>query len=334
MRQTRGFTLVELLVVIAIIGVLVALLLPAVQAAREAARRTQCLNNLKQLALGCHNYMDANRVLPMGGNRVNQLSWQCFILPYIEGGTIYDEMIKYHAFDSGSVHDGTNYEGLAYTPPSTQNPGVLHKGLYFAAKYKIDTFLCPSAIFVRAAKGSSTTQDPNKTLEQNQCYVSHYMGVAGPVAAPGTPAYKENPLFPVATPPRRGGSSDEGLLIYHKHVRPKEITDGLSKTLMVGELYDIDPSVPGDWDGDAWVRGVGVGYTVRDFLASCRNIRYAINSPKPVNEGNNVPFNSAHAGGTHFATGDGAAKFVSEDIDMNTYRAISTKNRGEMESLP
>jgi prepilin-type N-terminal cleavage/methylation domain-containing protein len=86
----KGFTLVELLVVIAIIAILVALLLPAVQAAREAARRTTCKNNLKQLALACHNYHDTNHVLPCGWLAENQASWGMLLLPYMEFGLIYD----------------------------------------------------------------------------------------------------------------------------------------------------------------------------------------------------------------------------------------------------
>ncbi|MBI2477956.1 MAG: DUF1559 domain-containing protein, partial [Planctomycetia bacterium] len=83
-RMRRGFTLVELLVVIAIIGILVALLLPAVQAAREAARRMQCSNNLKQLTLAMHNYHDTYKSFPPAGITHNQLSWHVFILPFIE----------------------------------------------------------------------------------------------------------------------------------------------------------------------------------------------------------------------------------------------------------
>ena len=93
--RTRGFTLVELLVVIAIIGILVALLLPAIQAAREAARRTQCTNNLKQINLGLNNYHDTFRIFPPGAwnyaNRGNGLAWTVFILPFLEQQTVYEE---------------------------------------------------------------------------------------------------------------------------------------------------------------------------------------------------------------------------------------------------
>src|SRR6188474_2683919 len=87
----RAFTLVELLVVIAIIGVLVALLLPAVQAAREAARRMSCSNNLKQLSLALHNYEDTHKTLPPAGIDSNQMSWTVLLLPYMEQKPLYDQ---------------------------------------------------------------------------------------------------------------------------------------------------------------------------------------------------------------------------------------------------
>ncbi|MCC7473763.1 MAG: DUF1559 domain-containing protein [Pirellulales bacterium] len=321
-RPLHAFTLVELLVVIAIIGILVALLLPAIQAAREAARRTQCVNNLKQLALGCHMYADKTGTFPPGGKISNQLAWRVFILPYIEESALYDEMQSLNAFKDGSVHLGPNNDG------ESQPTGQVHKGLYFSAKYRIGLFLCPSAQeYERSVKGSSTLTDGT------QCYVSHYAGVAGPVTAPGGITYHENPLFPKATPPKRGGASDHGLLVYEYEVKLSRATDGLSKTFLVGELVDLDKTID-SWDGDAWVRGVGIGYTARDFMGACRNLRYAINSLKPVNEGNNAPFASLHPGGTHFSFGDGSATFITENIDFPVYQAFGSRDMGEVVSLP
>jgi prepilin-type N-terminal cleavage/methylation domain-containing protein/prepilin-type processing-associated H-X9-DG protein len=318
-----GFTLVELLVVIAIIGILVALLLPAVQAAREAARRTQCVTNLKQVALGCHLYMDANRAFPYGGKVSNQMAWRCYILPYIEESALFAEMQANNAFLDGTADLGPNNEGA----PQNGSPSP-HKGLYFAAKYRIAMFLCPSAAdFDRADKGSSTLTDG--TL----CYASHYAGVAGPVTAPGGQTYRENPLFPKASPPKRGGSSDHGLLLYDYQVKPGRATDGLSHTMLIGELMDNDPAT-NNFSGDAWVRGVGFGYTVKDFVAAVRNLRYSIGAPKPTNEGNNIPFFSLHPGGTHFAFGDGSVTFVSEDIDFVLYQALGSRDGGEVAELP
>src|SRR5262245_28386564 len=102
--KSCGFTLVELLVVIAIIGILIALLLPAVQAARGAARRAHCKNNVKQIALACQNYASANQGrFPWGGKISNQLSWQSYVLPYLEEIPLYQEMQEKNAFKDGTV---------------------------------------------------------------------------------------------------------------------------------------------------------------------------------------------------------------------------------------
>jgi prepilin-type N-terminal cleavage/methylation domain-containing protein/prepilin-type processing-associated H-X9-DG protein len=121
-RRRLAFTLVELLVVIAIIGILIALLLPAVQAAREAARRSQCSNNLKQIALGMHNYHDVNNSLPIGGQGCCNGTWQVAVMPFIELNTLFAQYV------SGAPHSYTDAGNLvvvkqrisAYTCPSDQ----------------------------------------------------------------------------------------------------------------------------------------------------------------------------------------------------------------------
>ena len=128
MRHAKGFTLVELLVVIAIIGVLIALLLPAVQQAREAARRMQCSNNLKQIGLALHNYHETFESLPMGNSSYQDwgISWMPALLPYVEQGALYDK------FDFDTL--GANY-GYSNQCNNLGND----------AKTLIDVFMCPSS---------------------------------------------------------------------------------------------------------------------------------------------------------------------------------------------
>jgi prepilin-type N-terminal cleavage/methylation domain-containing protein len=208
-RLSRAFTLVELLVVIAIIGVLVALLLPAVQAAREAARRLQCSNHLKQIGLAMHNYHDAMRTFPSGTIVSNTLSWRVFILPQMEQQTLYERF----SFDSGLWNGGTNNEG----------PNKLIHALN-----KIPGYLCPSAEREMAGNGSSRLSNPTR-----ETYVSHYYGVAGPV---GTNPVTGNPYSHAATPGGHGGFAEGGILYRNSSVSVGAVRDGTSKTLLVGEL--------------------------------------------------------------------------------------------------
>src|SRR5690349_12316003 len=134
--RRNGFTLVELLVVIAIIGILIALLLPAVQAAREAARRTQCHNQAKQLALALHNYHSANKKFPAGGVSKNQLCWRCYILPFIEETGLFQQMQGYDTFNNANATNVTVDGGV-------NNQGTRSADL--VATNRVPTFICPSA---------------------------------------------------------------------------------------------------------------------------------------------------------------------------------------------
>lgn len=139
--KPKGFTLVELLVVIAIIGILVGLLLPAVQAAREAARRMQCTNNLKQLGLACHNFESANKRLP-AGNDVRSNGPHFRLLPYIEQNSIFQ------SYDNGQFSAGAsswNASAAAFNLPLATAPTTLPAGRWGAAKPNVPSFLCPSA---------------------------------------------------------------------------------------------------------------------------------------------------------------------------------------------
>jgi prepilin-type N-terminal cleavage/methylation domain-containing protein len=318
--RQRGFTLVELLVVIAIIGVLVALLLPAVQAAREAARRTQCMNNLKQLALGVHNYHDAKRVFPAGARSSNNLSWRCFVLPFIEEQNLYSLMQTYGTFNTGTYRGSTNNEG--------DNKANL------VATNKVDTLLCPSSDYLLSTKGSNALGDGRRP------YVSHYIGVAGAIGeiSPGRYYFSKFAGSPDAFKTNYGGFALNGILILNGSVKAKTVTDGLSKTLLIGEKQD--GGVDG-WTAGVFINGTGdplagnhAGSTARATPA-IKNVSFAINYPDiDLDNDNHYAFGSAHPGGAIFALTDGAVVFVQEDIEMTLYKAVCSRNEGESMSLP
>lgn len=331
-----GFTLVELLVVIAIIGILVALLLPAIQAAREAARRTQCTNNIRQLALGVLNYESAYKEFPPGGRSFNNLSWRCFILPYIEEQTIYDELKSYGGFLEGECRDGT-----------TQNYGT-HKANYIA-RHKIDGFLCPSSTDFDV-KGSFYLD--NRTVPT---HLSHYMGVAGPVGRDPATGLLYPQKFTTDTNGSSalnyGGYGMSGILGLNYKVTPKNITDGMSKTLMIGELSrNVLPGNGQAGSGNAWTAGCLISgtkdpitnnndkSTTTRAYGAMKNVAYAINFPwsdsgATIDLDNNMAFSSYHAGGAQFAMADGSVRMISEDIAMVTYLASASRNNDEPYSL-
>ncbi len=298
--RQRAFTLVELLVVIAIIGILIALLLPAVQAAREAARRSQCSNHLKQLSLGLHNYHDTHGAFPPGALSVNGLSWRVFLLPFIEQKPLYDKF----SFVAGEFNAGANREGP-------------DKSVY--ALNRINGFLCPSAERDQATHGSSTLLNPDR-----KTYMAHYFGVAGPM---GTNTYT-NATYESTTSPSsaQGGFATQGMLLLNASIKMAHVTDGTSNTLFVGEI-----AKPGG-DGANWVRGYASGGN-----AASKNIMRGINVSTETEisgQYNHWSFGSRHPGGAQFGLVDGSVRFVSETIDMAIYKAIASRNGQEAVTVP
>jgi prepilin-type N-terminal cleavage/methylation domain-containing protein len=201
--RRRAFTLVELLVAIAVIGLLLAMILPAVAGAREAARKTQCANHLRQVGLALQNYHDVFTRFPAGASSSNQLSWHVSILPQLEQGNLYSQF----RFDEGDYY--------APEPNGKNNPHGLAD---------IPVFRCPSS----SRQKSMTSLDK---VNDQHTWTTHFygiMGPRGPRAEPGEPAYEELPVT--------GLFAAQGLLTLDRTRAVSDITDGSSNTFVVGEL--------------------------------------------------------------------------------------------------
>ena len=293
-EKNRGFTLIELLVVIAIIAILIALLLPAVQQAREAARRTQCKNNLKQLGLALHNYHDVHKCFPIGyqraghfdGNLTNAnggsgFGWSFYILPYIDQAPLYNQFnpsfpISNDMFPQSDDTPGSNRR-LAMTP--------------------LTAFRCPSDAMPEAQNrgGAATTGRirPHAT--------SSYKGSAG--------AFHNN-----ANGNWGGGNRKRfnGILNRDSAVRIRDLTDGASNSLAVGEV---------SWNVSTNARLYGAvnvdqGDARGNATHLLTHVEFGLNPPTLAAGGiRNNSFHSSHEGGVQFLMADGAVRFISENIN-------------------
>jgi prepilin-type N-terminal cleavage/methylation domain-containing protein len=300
----RGFTLVELLVVIAIIGVLVALLLPAVQAAREAARRTQCSNNLKQLALALHNYHDTILTFPFGWSD-RGAGWSTMILPQIEQAPLYDTL----QFAEADNWDADN-------TPNERACGTV-----------INPFRCPSAAVPLHVDNQGI---PGRVP-------ACYRGVASSTAdSDDTSTSKVGRSLEIL--------NLEGIFFACSHVRMADITDGTSNTYMIGESrwesFSQDGNVMDFWyigspQADPCSCSSGSGGTEKtEFCGSTGvpiNARFLPSTSGYVKE---ISFSSYHPSGAMFANADASVRFVPFTINFATYQALGSRNGGEAVSEP
>jgi prepilin-type N-terminal cleavage/methylation domain-containing protein len=295
--RSRGFTLIELLVVIAIIAVLIALLLPAVQQAREAARRTQCKNNMKQLGLALHNYHDTSLVFPVGGFCQPQfagdvrygtgMGWHVAILPYIDQAPLYSQF----NFNSIAYLDTTNLALALKSPPG---------------------FYCPSGKLDKSG-------NPMEVSGTQSCNSTHYYGVMGPKGGINPKTGAGYGLSTVMT--GQGDFATQGMMPRQACRRMADVTDGTSNTLALGEISWIDAA-----GYRVWMRGCD-----SSACASTKNVANAINTT-PYNGGgnfNDIGFGSQHVGGAHFLNADGSVIFLSQNIDMGVYRSLASIDGGD-----
>lgn len=288
--RSKGFTLVELLVVIAIIGVLVGLLLPAVQSAREAARRSSCMNNLKQMALGMLNHESSKRNFPAGREGCDGAcapangpgtSGFVYLLPYLEETALFD-----------------SYKTAADAiTPLNRIPSDIPEAI---TSQRPKMFACPSSI------------DPETVTTSNKAWgLNNYALVAG----------HYGPTYGISN---RVKWLNSGLFLYRDPMVLEDVTDGLTKVLMIGEVTDADKS--GHYN-----RWVNAGRHVDSLRTTDNPLKTPYNTGVKYSTSNGA-FGSQHPSGVMFANGDGSTRFINESIDLRIYRLLGQRNSGEVKS--
>lgn len=317
--RTRAFTLVELLVVIAIIGILVGLLLPAVQAAREAARRMQCSNNLKQIGLALHNYEGPYKTFPMGQGNVANIGalvvLNSLVFPFIEQGNLLGQF-------------NPDY-GVCRCGEQRLNNWLL-------TQKRVPSYLCPSNKFDQGVEWTGATATGSLIpAGQGDSWAGHYQGIGNSgrtagrlqtwwgsaMCGPGGPA--------TAGPNGPCNVNLDGMFYRNSKTRIGDITDGTSNTLMFCETLGNDNSLAGQ---HPWGNYSG-GLTTRNginanFRSVPRLTGWAYDDTLFTGPG------SFHTGGATFTLGDGSVRFLSQTLDRDVLRDLTTISGGEVGSVP
>ena len=326
--RVKGFTLVELLVVVAIIGVLVALLLPAIQSAREAARRSQCANNLRQMGLALQNYHDVYKAFPYGGTSsfVHQAgtgthprrgtNWRTFILPFLEQQAIFDSFVWGESF-TGRAQDGNPSNGRRLS------------GMVFSV------YACPSS-------NIDPTVNWNNDLRVQQ---HHYIGIAGAYPDPagrhgfggGTGGFARMRGCEDAV---HGVVCNTGLLVVNQSRRMADAVDGTSNQIMIAEQSGLVGTdvILGNWAG-GWAGSDGSDQWPHDIprmqpgenihYTGLTSIRFQPNSITFAHgthhgAGTNTLLHSRHPGGINVVLADASTRFLNDTLDMETLRRLAS----------
>lgn len=321
-RQRRAFTLIELLVVIAIIAVLIALLLPAVQQAREAARRTQCKNQLKQLGLAIHNYESTHTCFPPG-----QIRLQFATMPRVRGWSMFVQLLPY--LDQTPLYNSWDFANPLANETNGQTGVVL------------SMLICPSA---------TLTQNPFIKPSGARYALTSYGGNGGTQSHPPASISGDGVFMgagpTITTPPT----------VQHSLVRIRDVSDGTSSTILLGERSHVDRNYDtfftnayatnpmGGWG--YWAPSGGQLGITDLTMSSFAPVNYRLpfdfaNKPGSIGSAaafdasvENIrrlcAFGSQHTGGAHMTLVDGSVRFVSENADQNALRALSTRAGGEV----
>ena len=364
-RNRSAFTLIELLVVIAIIAVLISLLLPAVQAAREAARRVQCVNNLKQIGLAVHSYRSTVGTFPMGSiqygavdcqdgtatsptapkNSARGYTMQVLMLPYLEQSVVYNSI----NFQVPAVGSPANLLGVY----STVQAGWINNTAFFT---RLNAYICPSDS-MQTPYTNKAISEPNESYNgyQQTSYVQN-------VGTWNTIAYYAGCTGVGTNANDQGNGPFDGYTAYDDAA----ITDGLSNTIFMGEFsrFKNDPRPQANWYN--WQTNTYYTSTSSPVFSTGRTLcpQGAATTVPRINAGLKIPcyyaaeipdgnadnsdyknwllnpphykelgqfgFRSLHPGGASFLMGDGSVKFIKETINQTSYMALGTRAGGEI----
>ena len=314
----RGYTLIEVLVVIAIIGVLVSLLMPAVQIAREAARRMSCTNNLRQVAIAAHHFHDAKGQFPTGARLPVDMAGTP------SGGTnLWVELLPF--FEQDNLYRKWDYN---------DNRNNVAGGMNAAQAQVIQILLCPSDPLPARVWELTAATAASPPWSRGFYGLSSYGGNAGKRAVhSGGP-----PTFPRI--------SRDGVFYLDSNLRVADILDGTSNTLLFGERLHHDPqfdrlrpivwpdaTAVGGWGRWGYVANAGVMFQVTLHAAAPINYGAPPDADFAALENRGCAFGSRHPGGANFAFGDGSVRFVRDLLPLATLHGLSTRAGGEVAGI-
>ena len=310
-RRHRGFTLIELLVVIAIIAILIALLLPAVQQAREAARRTQCRNGMKQIGLALHNYESSYTTFPIGSRYYNG-NWRASILAQLDQAPAYNQL-----------NFGATMWGSATAPGYTSN--VILRTL------RVPAYNCPSSPLPVDSYHNTSNNESNGQAIDYVAIAGAYVDPAGNTTAHCSELTNQQSYI-----------CNNGMFAPNEVFRIRDCTDGTSNTMLIGEQSgsvngaDRRSGYYGGWSGftrpetapnitsslDCYGTGIT---TIRD--GNTINMQTSPAGGDTVYRGNTV-LNSYHEGGVHVTLADGSVRFLSENISFAIFKQLACRADG------